>query len=242
METRTVLRKSLVVIEGGASSNRPREKSRAEGGRGDRYEGLHADAGTHGHPPPLLRPHRHFTRTIGSPVGGHPPLQMLTTLLHQQIMLEMGSPPSGTTLAERLRAQLRSWSPCAMPWKRASSRPAAGWSGDNATMTGSHLDLIVPGAAGREPMPRPTAPGSSEACPEAAPDRRRLRQDLRLAGGGTDKEAPDVRNMTQEELDAVVDEAHALTSTAPATASPAPRRRWPSGPAPTRSTTGVHRR
>ena len=29
-------------------------------------------------------------------------------------------------------------------------------------------------------------------------------------GGGTDKEEPDIRNMTQEELDAIVDEAHAL--------------------------------
>ena len=29
-------------------------------------------------------------------------------------------------------------------------------------------------------------------------------------GGGTDKEEPDIRNMTQEELDAVVDEAHAF--------------------------------
>jgi imidazolonepropionase-like amidohydrolase len=29
-------------------------------------------------------------------------------------------------------------------------------------------------------------------------------------GGGTDKEEPDVRNMTQEELDAIVDESHAF--------------------------------
>ena len=29
-------------------------------------------------------------------------------------------------------------------------------------------------------------------------------------GGGTDKEEPDIRNMTQEELDAIVDEAHAF--------------------------------
>ncbi|MCE2947967.1 MAG: amidohydrolase family protein, partial [Betaproteobacteria bacterium] len=29
-------------------------------------------------------------------------------------------------------------------------------------------------------------------------------------GGGTDKEEPDIRNMTQEELDALVDEAHAM--------------------------------
>jgi imidazolonepropionase-like amidohydrolase len=33
-------------------------------------------------------------------------------------------------------------------------------------------------------------------------------------GGGTDKEEPDIRNMTQEELDAIVDEAHALHKTA----------------------------
>jgi imidazolonepropionase-like amidohydrolase len=83
--------------------------------------------------------------------------------------------------------------------------------GGYATMTGSHLDLIVPRGCRREPDA--TADGPWEL-------RKLVRQQLRVGvdfiktcasgGGGTDKEAPDVRNMTQEELDAVVDEAHAL--------------------------------
>jgi imidazolonepropionase-like amidohydrolase len=79
------------------------------------------------------------------------------------------------------------------------------------TMTGSHLDLIQPRA-----MPRwgfNTADGPWEL--------RKLARKNLLAGcdviktcasggGGTDKEEPDIRNLTQEELDALVDEAHAL--------------------------------
>lgn len=142
-----------------------------------------------------------------------PPLQMLTTLLHQQIMMEMGF----TTLRDH-------------PWPNAygghnstelvALRDAiqAGFFagprlvvGGYATMTGSHLDLITPRGCRREPMA--TADGPWEL-------RKLARIQLRIGvdfiktcasgGGGTDKEAPDVRNMTQEELDAVVDEAHAL--------------------------------
>lgn len=79
------------------------------------------------------------------------------------------------------------------------------------TMTGSHLDLIQPRAMHRFGFN--TADGPWE-----------LRKLARLnllagcdviktcasGGGGTDKEEPDIRNMTQEELDAIVDEAHAL--------------------------------
>ena len=82
--------------------------------------------------------------------------------------------------------------------------------GGFTTITGSHLDLIQPRA-----MPRSgfnTADGPYE-----------LRKLARLnllwgcdviktcasGGGGTDKEEPDIRNMTQDELDAIVDEAHA---------------------------------
>jgi imidazolonepropionase-like amidohydrolase len=142
-----------------------------------------------------------------------PPLQMLYTLLHQQIMLEMGF----TTLRDH-------------PWPNAygghnsvelvALRDAVEAGifagprlvvGGYATMTGSHLDLIVPRGCRREPDA--TADGPWEL-------RKLVRQQLRVGvdfiktcasgGGGTDKEAPDVRNMTQEELDAVVDEAHAL--------------------------------
>jgi imidazolonepropionase-like amidohydrolase len=142
-----------------------------------------------------------------------PPLQMLYTLLHQQIMLEMGF----TTLRDH-------------PWPNAygghnsvelvALRDAVEAGifagprlvvGGYATMTSSHLDLIVPRGCRREPDA--TADGPWEL-------RKLVRQQLRVGvdfiktcasgGGGTDKEAPDVRNMTQEELDAIVDEAHAL--------------------------------
>jgi imidazolonepropionase-like amidohydrolase len=76
--------------------------------------------------------------------------------------------------------------------------------------TGSHLDLIQPRAALRNPAA--TADGVEGM-------RKLARQNLlkgadwlktcASGGGGTDKESPDVRNHTQEELDAVCDEAHA---------------------------------
>jgi imidazolonepropionase-like amidohydrolase len=76
--------------------------------------------------------------------------------------------------------------------------------------TGSHLDLIHPRAALRDPAA--TADGVEEM-------RKLARQNLlkgadwlktcASGGGGTDKESPNVRNHTQEELDAVCDEAHA---------------------------------
>lgn len=76
--------------------------------------------------------------------------------------------------------------------------------------TGSHLDLINPRASIR--APGVTADGVDEM--------RKLARKNLLAGadwlktcasggGGTDRESPDVRNHTQEELDAIVDEAHA---------------------------------
>lgn len=82
------------------------------------------------------------------------------------------------------------------------------------TITGSHLALIQPRAAVR--LGFQTADGPWEL--------RKLARTNLLAGvdviktcttggGGTDKEEPDIRNMTQEELDAVVDEAHAFHKT-----------------------------
>jgi imidazolonepropionase-like amidohydrolase len=79
------------------------------------------------------------------------------------------------------------------------------------TITGSHLDLIQPRAALRVGFQ--TADGPWEL--------RKLARTNLLAGcdviktcasggGGTDKEEPDIRNMTQDELDAIVDEAHAF--------------------------------
>jgi imidazolonepropionase-like amidohydrolase len=79
------------------------------------------------------------------------------------------------------------------------------------TITGSHLDLIQPRAMLRVGFQ--TADGPWEL--------RKLARTNLLAGadliktcasggGGTDKEDPDIRNMTQEEIDAIVDEAHAF--------------------------------
>jgi imidazolonepropionase-like amidohydrolase len=80
-----------------------------------------------------------------------------------------------------------------------------------AVISNSHLDLTVPRASRR-------IPGNVADGPY--PLRQMVREQLRLGcdviktsvsgGGGTDKEEPDVRNMTQDELDAIVDEAHAF--------------------------------
>jgi len=127
-----------------------------------------------------------------------PPLQMLTTLLHQQIMLEMGfttlrDNPGRTPTAAIIR---RSSSPSAMPWKRASS-PAPGWWWGYATMTGSHLDLIVPRGCRREPDATADGPwelrklagsncGSASTSSRPAPREGRNRQ----GGAGCAKHDP----------------------------------------------------
>ncbi len=83
--------------------------------------------------------------------------------------------------------------------------------GGFTTITGSHLDLIQPRAMQR--LGFQTADGPWEL--------RKLARTNLLAGcdivktcatggGGTDKEEPDIRNMTQEEINAIVDEAHAF--------------------------------
>ena len=84
-------------------------------------------------------------------------------------------------------------------------------------ITGAHLDLLFPRAAMR--ISGETADGPWELRGLA---RRNLRVGCDLlktcvsGGGGTDREDPRVRNMTQEELDAVVDEAHAFMKPAAA--------------------------
>ncbi|MDB5812755.1 MAG: imidazolonepropionase [Betaproteobacteria bacterium] len=83
--------------------------------------------------------------------------------------------------------------------------------GGFTTITGSHLDLIQPRA-----MPR-----SGFNNGDGPYELRKLARTNLLwgcdviktcasGGGGTDKEEPDIRNMTQEELDAICDEAHAF--------------------------------
>ncbi len=81
-----------------------------------------------------------------------------------------------------------------------------------AIMTCSHLELILPKAAMRTD-PFLTGDGPWELRRQA---RLAVRQGADVVkacasgGGGTDDEEPDIRNMTYEELEAIVDEAHAL--------------------------------
>ena len=142
-----------------------------------------------------------------------PQLQMLYTLLHAQMGFEMGF----TTLRNH-------------PWVTAYGGPNTAelvairdaiqngivadpklLVGGHAIITNSHLDLLHPGMALRQPGL--TADGPWEL-------RKLVRSQLRMGcdyiktcasgGGGTEKEEPDIRNMTQEELDAIVDEVHAF--------------------------------
>lgn len=76
--------------------------------------------------------------------------------------------------------------------------------------TGSHLDLILPRASLRNPTA--TADGVEEMRKLARQNLLKGADWLKISasgGGGTDKESPRVRNHTQDELDAVCDEAHA---------------------------------
>ena len=79
------------------------------------------------------------------------------------------------------------------------------------TITGSHLDLILPRAAERLAFQNGDGPWELRKLA-----RTNLLQGADViktcasGGGGTDKEEPDIRNMTQVELDAIVDEAHAF--------------------------------
>jgi imidazolonepropionase-like amidohydrolase len=79
------------------------------------------------------------------------------------------------------------------------------------TITGSHLDLIQPRAAER--MGFQNADGPWELRKLARTNLLHGADVIKTCasgGGGTDKEEPDIRNMTQVELDALVDEAHAF--------------------------------
>lgn len=79
------------------------------------------------------------------------------------------------------------------------------------TITGSHLDLIQPRAPER--MGFQNADGPWELRKLARTNLLHGADVIKTCasgGGGTDKEEPDIRNMTQIELDAVVDEAHAF--------------------------------
>jgi len=78
-------------------------------------------------------------------------------------------------------------------------------------ITGSHLDLTLPRAALRQEGFTADGPWALRAL---AREHMRAGADLLKTsvsgGGGTQDEEPDVRNMTQEELEAIVDEGHAF--------------------------------
>lgn len=140
-----------------------------------------------------------------------PQLQMLYILLHAQMCLEMGFTTlrdmGGNGYAGSLAAELVAVRDAIDLGIHAGPRLlVAGFT----VATGSHLDLVMPRNA-------PRVAGATADGPWGLRElgRRHLRTGVDLlktcssGGGGTDKEEPDVRNMTQEELDAVVDEAHA---------------------------------
>jgi len=135
-----------------------------------------------------------------------PELQQMYGLFHAQLCFDMGF----TTLRDLglnssrglLTAEL-----CAI----RDAINAGIVEGPRMLIGGSHLDLINPRAMQRFGFQ--TADGPWEL--------RKLARTNLLAGcdivktcatggGGTDKEEPDIRNMTQEEINAIVDEAHAF--------------------------------
>ena len=143
-----------------------------------------------------------------------PQLQMLYMLFHAQMCLEMGF----TTLRDLGRATNRGpfvFEACAVrdainagihagPRLHVCGRPV---------ITNSHLDLTLPRAAARNFDLQFTADGPW-ALRGLAREHMRAGADVlktSVSGGaGTQDEEENVRNMTQEELEAIVDEGHAF--------------------------------
>lgn len=76
--------------------------------------------------------------------------------------------------------------------------------------TGSHLDLINPRAALRNPEATADGPdGMRKLARKNLLKGADVLKTCASGGGGTDREEPDIRNHTQAELDAIADEAHA---------------------------------
>ena len=139
-----------------------------------------------------------------------PELQQMYSLFHAQMCFDMGF----TTLRDLGLATSRGLLTAEICAVRDSidlglfpgpRMLVAGWS----HITGSHLDLIMPRAAVRQ----------KDQCADGPYElRKQTRENLRIGvdvvktcasgGGGTDKEEPDIINMTQEEINAIVDEAH----------------------------------
>lgn len=147
-----------------------------------------------------------------------PELQQLYALHHARMMLDHGF----TTLRD-------------MPWVNAQADDTARQMvairdaiangifegprllvGGYAHITNSHFDVLLPRGSPRDPKLWDsgwTADGPDEL--RAMAREKMLRgvnfiKTVASGGGGTDLEPPNVRNMTQAELDAIVDEAHAF--------------------------------
>jgi imidazolonepropionase-like amidohydrolase len=140
-----------------------------------------------------------------------PELQQMYMLFHAQLCFERGF----TTLRDLGIMSTRGL----MTYQTTAVRDAIDnglfggpriFSGAFTVGTGSHLDLILPRAAMRNP--ESTADGPDEMRKLARRNLLKGADWLKTCasgGGGTDRESPDVRNHTQEELDAICDEAHA---------------------------------
>ena len=141
-----------------------------------------------------------------------PELQQMYALFHAQLCFEMGF----TTLRDLGLQSSRGLMTAQMCAVRdvINSGAIAGPRlviGGFTYMTGSHLELILPRASIRQGFENADGPWEL---------RKLARTNLRhgcdviktcaSGGGGTDKEEPDVINMTQEELNAIVNEAHNL--------------------------------
>lgn len=141
-----------------------------------------------------------------------PQLQMLYALLHAQMCLEMGFTTlrdmGGNSYAGPLVAEMCALREAIEIGIHAGPRIIVA---AFTVMTGAHLDLIFPRSAIRPPLATADGPWGLRALA-----RHHLRtgadflKTCTSGGGGTDKEEPDVRNLTQEELDALTDEAHAF--------------------------------
>lgn len=141
-----------------------------------------------------------------------PQLQMLYMLFHAQMCLEMGF----TTLRDLGRATSRGH----FVYEAVAVRDAIN-AGIHVgprllvcgrpIITGSHLDLTLPRAAERKEGFTADGPWALRGL---AREHLRAGADVLKTsvsgGGGTQDEEPDVRNMTLEELEAIVDEGHAF--------------------------------
>jgi len=142
-----------------------------------------------------------------------PQLQMLYTLLHAQMCFEMGfttlrNHPWVTAYGGHNTAELVALRDGINNGIIVGPRMLVG---GHAIITNSHLDLLHVGSIQRQPGFTADGPWKLR---ELARAQLRAGCDYiktcASGGGGTDKEEPDIRNMTQEELDAIVDEAHAF--------------------------------